>query len=190
MREPRQKATPSSTLLKPAKPRSSPTDESQIPKTVSASSRWCAKRWPDLSTTANRFPSLQARAYRLTVAALAREARVSRNAISSNHRAIVEALRAETPPSAARSTRKESGQRTLIETLEAAQRRLVTENAVLLKRALDAEAEAARLQRHNARLVAERDAAHRPIPIRRAGSPEAVAHDKERNGGVRRGRLK
>jgi hypothetical protein len=43
------------------------------------------------------------------------------------------------------------------------ERRLVTENAVLLKRLLEAKAEAARYKRHNDRLVAERDQARKPI---------------------------
>lgn len=111
-------------------------------------------------------PSLQARAYRLTVATLAREARVGRNAIYSNHRVIIEALRAGTPTRAARSTEDELGQRAMIETLKAAERRLITENAALLKRALDAEAEADRHRRLNARLIAERDAMQRPRRIR------------------------
>jgi hypothetical protein len=40
--------------------------------------------------------------------------------------------------------------------------RLVTENAVLLKRILEAETEADRQKRHNARLIAERDHAVDP----------------------------
>ena len=43
--------------------------------------------------------------------------------------------------------------------MKVAVRRMITENAVLLKRALDAEAEAAQLRKHNARLIAGRDAA-------------------------------
>lgn len=111
-------------------------------------------------------PSLQDRNYRLTVATLAREARVSRNAIYTNHRVIIEALRAEAPSRAARATQDELGQRAMIETLKAAERRLITENAALLKRALDAEAEADRHRRQNARLIAERDALQRPLRIR------------------------
>lgn len=44
---------------------------------------------------------------------------------------------------------------------------MITENAVLLKRALLAESEAERHRKHNARLTAERDRAVRPRPIRR-----------------------
>jgi hypothetical protein len=49
--------------------------------------------------------------------------------------------------------------------MKVAERRMITENVVLLKRALDAEAEAARHRKHNARLIAERDAALRPVRI-------------------------
>ncbi|WP_321884128.1 hypothetical protein [Burkholderia cepacia] len=56
-------------------------------------------------------------------------------------------------------------QRAVIDVLKAEQRRLVTENATLLKRAVDAEAAAARHQRQNARLIKERDEAHRPIVL-------------------------
>lgn len=38
-------------------------------------------------------PDLQKRSYRLTVATLAREARVGRNAIYANHRSIIDELR-------------------------------------------------------------------------------------------------
>lgn len=111
-------------------------------------------------------PSLQRRAYRLTVATLAREARVGRNAIYSNHRVIIEALRAGLPARPAGATEGNVKQREMIDALKLAERRLVTENAGLLKRALDAEAQADRHRRHNARLIAERDAAHRPVRIR------------------------
>ena len=49
--------------------------------------------------------------------------------------------------------------------MKVAVRRMITENAVLLKRALDAEAEAAQLRKHNARLIVERDAALRPVRV-------------------------
>ena len=44
---------------------------------------------------------------------------------------------------------------------------MVTENAVLLKRILEAETEVERQKRHNARLVAERDRGMKPVPIPR-----------------------
>jgi hypothetical protein len=43
----------------------------------------------------------------------------------------------------------------------------VTENAVLLKRILEAETEVERQKRHNARLIAERDRAVKPVPLTR-----------------------
>ncbi len=64
----------------------------------------------------------------------------------------------------------------LIRTMKQEQRRLVSENALLLQRALTAEAEAHRHQRHNARLIAERDTALRAVPAttkaRRTVSPD------------------
>ena len=56
-------------------------------------------------------------------------------------------------------------QRSLIQVLQIEERRLVTENAVLLKRVLDAEAAAGRLQRQNARLVADHDQAVKPVAL-------------------------
>lgn len=56
-------------------------------------------------------------------------------------------------------------QRSLIQVLQLEERRLVTENAVLLKRILEAETEADRQKRHNARLIAERDQALKPVSL-------------------------
>jgi hypothetical protein len=56
-------------------------------------------------------------------------------------------------------------QRATIGAMRAAERRMITENAVLLKRARDAEAEATRHRKHSARLITERDAALRPVRI-------------------------
>ncbi|WP_445220085.1 hypothetical protein ACKWRH_08225 [Bradyrhizobium sp. Pa8] len=56
-------------------------------------------------------------------------------------------------------------QRSLIQILQLEERRLVTENAVLLKRILEAETEVERQKRHNARLIAERDQVVRPLPL-------------------------
>ena len=58
-------------------------------------------------------------------------------------------------------------QRALIQVLQIEERRMVTENAVLLKRILDAETEVERQKRHNARLIAERDRAVKPVPFTR-----------------------
>jgi hypothetical protein len=113
-------------------------------------------------------PALQKHPYRLTVTALAREARVGRNAIYTNHREIIEELRRAdqrrgVPETLATWEDKFAQQRSLIQVLRIEEQRLVTENAVLLKRLLEAEAEAARQKRHNDRLVAERDQACKPI---------------------------
>jgi hypothetical protein len=107
-------------------------------------------------------PHLQKRSYRLTVAALAREARVGRNAIYANHRSMIDELRRASdrmvvPEKLVIWEDKLAQQRSLIQILQIAERRLVTENAVLLKRILKAEAEVERQKRHNARLIAERD---------------------------------
>jgi hypothetical protein len=107
--------------------------------------------------------------YRLTVSTLAREARVGRNAIYTNHRPIIEDLRQATLQNSQSSrgnvTNKIDQQRVTIDTMKAAERQMITENAVLLKRSLDAEAEASRHRKHNARLIAERDAALQPVRI-------------------------
>jgi hypothetical protein len=115
-------------------------------------------------------PALQKRPYRLTVTALAREARVGRNAIYTNHREIIEELRRAdqrrvVPDKLAAWEDKLAQQRSLIQVLRIEERRLVTENAVLLKRLLEAKAEAVRHKRHNDRLVAERDQARKPIAL-------------------------
>jgi hypothetical protein len=107
--------------------------------------------------------------YRLTVSTLAREASVGRNAIYTKHRPIIEELRQATLQNS-QSPRgnvknKLDEQRATIDAMKAAERRMITENAVLLKRALDAEAEATRHCKHNARLITERDAALRPVRI-------------------------
>lgn len=114
-------------------------------------------------------PSLRAGTYRLTVTALAREARVSRNTIYASHRSIIEAL-----DRAARQHRwagrpdhdeKVIELRRLTEQLQRQRQALATENAALLKRAIDAEQLADRLKKQNARLVRELAAAHRPAPL-------------------------
>lgn len=115
-------------------------------------------------------PDLQKRSYRLTVATLAREARVGRNAIYTNHRSMIDELRRAShrkvvPEKLAAWEDKLAQQRSLIQVLQIEERRLVTENAALLKRILEAETEADRQKRHNARLIAERDHAVRPVPL-------------------------
>jgi hypothetical protein len=117
-----------------------------------------------------REASLQERRHQLSVAGLAREAGVARNAIYTNHRAMIDALRQAAQqrvvPSRLESWEdKLAQQRAVIDVLKTEQRRLVTENAALLKRAVDAETAAARHQRQNARLLKERDEAHRPVVL-------------------------
>ncbi len=115
--------------------------------------------------------ALQDRRYQLSVANLAREAGVARNAIYTNHRAMIEALRQAAqrrivPDKLESWEDKLAQQRAVIDVLRVEQRRLVSENAALLKRAMDAEAEAARHQRRNARLLKERDKALAPVVLR------------------------
>jgi len=114
-------------------------------------------------------PALRKLRYRLTVSTLAREACVGRNAIYSNHRVVIEELHHATLQNGRRSpgnaTNKLNDQHVTLDAMKVAERRMITENAVLLKRALDAEAEAAQHHKHNARLIAERDAALRPVRI-------------------------
>jgi hypothetical protein len=115
---------------------------------------------------------LQKRSYRLTVATLAREARVGRNAIYTNHRSMIDELRRASdrkvvPEKLAAWEDKLAQQRALIQVLQIEERRMVTENAVLLKRILEAETEVERQKRHNARLITERDRAMKPVPLPR-----------------------
>ena len=117
-----------------------------------------------------RDAPMQQRSYQLSVASLAREAGVARNAIYTNHRAMIDALRQAAQqrvvPSKLESWEdKLAEQRAVIEVLKTEQRRLVTENAALLKRAIDAETTAARHERQNVRLLKERDDARRPISL-------------------------
>jgi hypothetical protein len=107
---------------------------------------------------------------RFSVARLAREAGVARNAIYTNHRAIIDALRQaeaqqQVPHRLDTWQDKLAQQRAVIDTLTMQQRRLATENAALLKRAMQAESTAARYQKLNARLLQERDAIRKPVTL-------------------------
>jgi hypothetical protein len=105
---------------------------------------------------------------RLTVAALAREAGVGRNAIYTNHRAMLDALQAAaagTPRPPTSWEDKLDELHATIRAMKQEERRMISENALLLQRARSAEAEAERYRRHHARLVAERDVALRTVPI-------------------------
>jgi hypothetical protein len=108
---------------------------------------------------------------RPTVAALAREAGVGRNAIYANHRTILDELRqAATRPGTGSQLESDADRglehRRVIAGLKNQLRQLATQNAALLKRALDAEAKAARLDRRAAQLTREIDEMHRPVPLR------------------------
>jgi hypothetical protein len=108
---------------------------------------------------------------RPTVAALAREAGVGRNAIYANHSAILDELH-RTATCHGADSRLESDtdrgleHRRVIAELKDQLRQLATQNAALLKRALDAEAKTARLDRRAAQLTREIDEMRRPVPLR------------------------
>jgi hypothetical protein len=108
---------------------------------------------------------------RPTVAALAREAGVGRNAIYANHSTILDELRqAATRPGTGSQLESDADRglehRRVIAGLKNQLRQLATQNAALLKRALDAEAKTARLDRRAAQLTREIDEIRRPVPLR------------------------
>jgi DNA polymerase III epsilon subunit-like protein len=116
----------------------------------------------------SKHPNSQEVHERFTIAALAREAGISRNAIYTNHRALLDELRHAALTVSPKATGRESRlveQQATIDAMKLNERRMITENAVLLKRAQDAEVEVARHRNHSARLVAERDAVLRPVSI-------------------------
>ncbi|AMK20630.1 MULTISPECIES: hypothetical protein [Sphingomonadales] len=111
-----------------------------------------------------------------TVAALARAAGVGRNIIYTHHAGVLDGLRAlQSQRAGANETTAREADRTrsALRDAEARSAALATHNASLLKRAVDAEQRAERLERRNAQLVQELDRIRRPIPIR----PSAEAHD-------------
>jgi hypothetical protein len=117
-------------------------------------------------------PALHVERDHFSVARLAREAGVARNAIYTNHRVIIDALRQaeaeQQVPSRLETWRdKLAQQRAVIDTLTIQQRRLATENAALLKRALDAEAQAERHRRQHARLLEKWTSDRSPITLAR-----------------------
>jgi hypothetical protein len=116
-------------------------------------------------------PSLRGRTYRLTVATLAREARVARNTIYVNHRSIIDELNrndrqvtTRNRPAPEQKIAELSG---LLEQLQLQKRQLATENAALLKRAIYAEEILDRLQKQKAKLLHQPAAAHQPIALSR-----------------------
>lgn len=111
---------------------------------------------------------------RLTVAALAREAGVGRNAIYANHRDILDDLararqRLRAPERNNTVAREITEQRSLIESLELQLRQLATENAGLLRRAIEAEQRADRAERRRAQLTKKVDSLRQPTPLRSVG---------------------
>lgn len=118
-----------------------------------------------------RTKSLRQTDYRLTVSVLAREANVSRNTIYANHRSFVDELAqqadrrdAATPRSRARNARED---RRLIAELRGNVRDLASQNAALLKRAIDAERRAEHLAARNASLTSEIAALRTPAVMSR-----------------------
>lgn len=113
-------------------------------------------------------PDLQKRSYRLTIATLAREARVGLNAIYTNHRSMIDELRRASDRKIVREKLaawedKLALQRALIQVLQIEDRRM-TENAVLPKRILEAETEVERKKRPNVCLMAEHHHAAKTVP--------------------------
>ncbi len=108
---------------------------------------------------------------RLTVAALAREAGVGRNAIYANHRDILDDLararqRQHVPVNGFTAEDKIAEQRRLMDDLQRQLRLLVTENAGLLRRAAEAERRADRAERRSAALTKEIGNLQRPTMLR------------------------
>lgn len=108
---------------------------------------------------------------RLTVAALAREAGVGRNAIYANHRGILdELIRARQPqrvPDQITTIEdKITEQRSVVEDMQQQVRQLATENAGLMRRAIEAERRADRAERRSAQLTKEVDNLRRPTLLR------------------------
>jgi hypothetical protein len=116
-------------------------------------------------------PVSQLSAHRLTVAALAREAGVARNAIYTKHRDILDELAQarsrETVPDRLNSTKqKRAKHRAVVDDMQIKIRQLATENAGLLRRAVEAERLAERADRRSAELTRQIDALRRPTILR------------------------
>jgi AcrR family transcriptional regulator len=105
----------------------------------------------------------------LTVAGLARAAGVGRNIIYTHHADVLDALR-ELKSQREGTTQTAAGEadrtRATLHDAIAKNIALATHNAGLLKRAVEAEQRAERLERRNAQLVQELDRIRRPVPIR------------------------
>ncbi|WP_056769155.1 hypothetical protein [Novosphingobium sp. Leaf2] len=115
-----------------------------------------------------------------TVAALARAAGVGRNIIYTHHAGVLDALR-KLQAQRAKDTERIAGEtdrtRTALRDAEGCNVALATHNASLLKRALEAEQRAERLELRNAQLVQELDRIRRPIPIRTSAEPHDPSPD-------------
>jgi hypothetical protein len=116
-------------------------------------------------------PASRHSAHRLTVAALAREAGVARNAIYTNHRDILDELgqaqRRGTVHDRLDSTeQKIAEQRAVIDDMQIQIRQLATENAGLLRRAVEAERLTESADRRSAQLTRQIDALRRPVALR------------------------
>lgn len=114
-----------------------------------------------------------------TVAGLARAAGVGRNIIYTHHVGVLDALR-ELQSQREGATETAAGEadrtRSALRDAEARNIALATHNASLLKRAIEAEQRAERLERRNAQLVQDLDRMCRRVPIRtNAGEPDPSA---------------
>jgi len=120
---------------------------------------------------------LESPAQRLTVATLARKAGVARNAIYANHRDYLEALaslqaaRMASTASEPPQDRRRDQAATIAELAED-RRKLASQNAGLLKRTMDADARAERLETENARLLRELAKLRRPVVLPPKTCPE------------------
>lgn len=108
---------------------------------------------------------------RLTVAALAREAGIGRNAIYANHRDVLDELarvrqRQRGAASLPTAQDKIVEQRRLIDDMQQQVRQLATENAGLLRRAIEAVRRADRAERRSAQLTKEIGSLQRPTMLR------------------------
>jgi AcrR family transcriptional regulator len=115
-----------------------------------------------------KHPSLRGRAYRPSVSALAREAGVNRNTIYANHRSIIKELNSNHPVTTRKRPnpkQKIAELRAMIEQLQLQKRQLATENAAILKRAIDAETMLDQLRKQNTRLLKERAATRQPVVL-------------------------
>ena len=120
---------------------------------------------------------LESPAQRLTVATLARKAGVARNAIYANHRDYLEALASLQAARMARAASeppqdRRRDQAAAIAELVEDRRKLASQNAGLLKRTLDAEARAERLESENTRLLRELAKLRRPVVLQPKTDPE------------------